>query len=61
MREPNSWIEGNHDEANSNSKTAPHGRRSFFKQAAGALTADSGRRNAEALPQNTNTNSNRAI
>ena len=43
---------------NSISKTAPYGRRSFFKQAAGALTAgllvDE---TLEALPQNTNTNS----
>ena len=43
---------------NSDSKTATHGRRSFFKQAAGALTAgflvDE---TLEALPQNTNTNS----
>ena len=43
---------------NSDSKTATHGRRSFFKKAAGALTAgflvDE---TLEALPQNTNTNS----
>src|ERR1700692_4827593 len=43
---------------NSDSKTATHGRRSFFKKAAGALTAgflvDE---TLDALPQNTNTNS----